>query len=98
MGVYPNGAATWLNAAIIHREDVNLLWELRSSEFKLTFIPASALLAMHSTYIGQLLRPAAVPLIVHMHVLLGGVAIIYDYPHPALLHKSQYLYLYKQIH
>ena len=38
---------------------------------------------MCSIYIGQLLQPAAAPLIVHMRVLLGGVAIIYDYPHPA---------------
>ena len=47
------------------------------------FIPASALLAMHSIYIGQLLRPAAAPLIVCMYVHLGGVAIMCDYPHPA---------------
>ena len=65
-------------------EILSVLWELRSSEFKLTFIPASALLAMHSIYIGQQLQPAAVPLIVHMCVRLGGVALIYYYPHPAL--------------
>ena len=64
--------------------------ELRSSEFKLTFILASALLAMHSIYIGQLLWPAAAPLIVHMCVLLGGVAIVYDYPHPAKIKNNMY--------
>ena len=49
------------------------------------FIPASALVAMRSIYIGQQLRPAAAPLIVHMHVHLGGVASAYYYPHPAIL-------------
>ena len=39
------------------------------------FIPASALLAMHSIYIGQLLRPAAAPLIVRMCVCLGGLRL-----------------------
>ena len=39
---------------------------------------------MHSIYIGQLFWPAAAPLIVCMRVLLGGVAIVYDYPHPAI--------------
>ena len=48
------------------------------------FILASVLLAMHSIYIGQLLRPAAAPLIMCMHVCLGGVAIMCDYLHPAL--------------
>ena len=48
------------------------------------FIPASALLAMHSIYIGQLMRPAAAPLIVHMAICLGGVVIICDYLHPAI--------------
>ena len=47
------------------------------------FIPASALLAMRSIYIGQLLRSAAAPFIVRMHVRLGGVAMACDYPHPA---------------
>ena len=47
------------------------------------FIPASALLAMHSIYIGQLVQPAAAPLIMCMCVHLGGVAIIYYYLHPA---------------
>ena len=47
-------------------------------------ILASVLLAMHFIYIGQLRRPAAVPLIMCMHVCLGGVAIMCDYPHPAL--------------
>ena len=59
--------------------------ELRSSELKLTFIPVSALLAMHSIYIGQLLRPAATPLTVRMCVCLGGVAMVCDYPHPAVV-------------
>ena len=48
------------------------------------FIPASALLAMHSIYIGQLLRPAATPLTICMHIRLGGVAMVCDYPHPTL--------------
>ena len=39
---------------------------------------------MHSIYIGQLLRPAAAPLIMRMRVCLGGVAMVCDYPHPAL--------------
>ena len=38
---------------------------------------------MHFIYIGQLVQPAAAPLIVCMHLHLGGVAIIYYYPHPA---------------
>ena len=59
------------------------MWELRSSEVKQMFIPALALLAMHSIYIGQLLRSAAAPLIMCMHARLGGVAIMCDYPHPA---------------
>ena len=58
---------------------------IRGAAFKQTFILASALVAMHSIYIGQLLRSAAAPLIVHMRVRLGGVAIMCDYPHPALL-------------
>ena len=29
---------------------------------------------MHSIYIGQLVRPVAAPLLVHMHVCLGDVA------------------------
>ena len=49
------------------------------------FILVSALLAMHSTYIGQLLRPVAAPLNVHMRVRLGGVAMICDYQHPAIV-------------
>ena len=57
--------------------------ELRSNEVKHTFIPASALLAMHSIYIGQLLRPAAAPLIMCIRTRLGAVAIMCDYPHPA---------------
>ena len=46
---------------------------------------ASALLAMHSIYIGQLMRPAAAPLIVRMRLRLGGAAIVCDYPHPAMI-------------
>ena len=42
--------------------------------FKLTFIRASALVSMHSTYIGQLVQASAAPLILHMHACLGGVA------------------------
>ena len=38
---------------------------------------------MRSIYIGQLVLPAASPLIMHMRVHLGGVAIIYYYLHPA---------------
>ena len=47
-------------------------------------ILALALMAMRSIYIGQLVQPAAAPHIVHMHICLGGVAIIYYYPYPAL--------------
>ena len=39
---------------------------------------------MHSIYIQLWLGIAATPLIVHMHVRLGGVAIVCDYPHPAI--------------
>ena len=39
---------------------------------------------MHSIYIGQLLRPAAAPLIMRMCAHLGGVAIMFDYLHPAI--------------
>ena len=46
------------------------------------FIPASALLAVRSIYIGQLLGPAAAPLIVRMRAHLGSVAMVCDYPHP----------------
>ena len=63
---------------------IHIMWELGSSILKLMFILASVLLAMHSIYIGQLLRPAAAPLIMCMHIRLGGVAIICDYPHPAI--------------
>ena len=38
---------------------------------------------MCSIYIRQLVQPAAAPLIMRMCVHLGGVAIIYYYPHPA---------------
>ena len=48
------------------------------------FILALALLAMHSICVGRLLRPAAAPLVVHICVCLGGVAIMCDYLHPAL--------------
>ena len=72
----PNRSSYWLL--------LSLLWKLWSSVFKLTFIPASALLAMRSIYIGQLLGPAAAPLIMCMRVHLGGVAMVCYYPHPAL--------------
>ena len=42
--------------------------------FKLMFIWVLALVAMHSTYIGQLVRASAAPLILHMHAYLGVVA------------------------
>ena len=38
---------------------------------------------MRSIYIGQLVQPAAAPLIMHMRIHLGGVAIVYYCPHPA---------------
>ena len=41
---------------------------------KLPFIPASALLGMRSTYIGQLVRAAAAPIILHMRTYIGVVA------------------------
>ena len=41
-------------------------------------------MAMRSIYIGQLVRPAAVPLTVRMRICLQGVAIVYYYPHPAI--------------
>ena len=40
----------------------------------LAFIPPLALLGMLSTYIGQLVRAAAAPLILHMRTFIGGVA------------------------
>ena len=49
------------------------------------FIPALALLAMHSIYIWLWLGPAAAPLIMHMHICLGGVAMVCDYLHPAIM-------------
>ena len=52
--------------------------------FKRAFIPASALLAMCSIYIRLWQGPAAAPLIVRMRIRLGGVAMVCDYPHPAL--------------
>ena len=51
-----------------------IVYELCSSEFKLTFITASALLGMCSIYIGQLVRAAAAPLILRMRACIGGVA------------------------
>ena len=48
------------------------------------FIPAPALLAMCSIYIGRLLRPAAASLTICMRICLGGVAMVCDYPHPAV--------------
>ena len=53
------------------------------------FIPDSALLAMRSIYIQLRLGLAAAPLIVCMHVRLGGVAIVCDYPHPALAVRAE---------
>ena len=41
---------------------------------KLLFIPALALLGMRPTYIGQLVRAAAAPLILRMHAYIGGLA------------------------
>ena len=41
---------------------------------KLWFIPALTLLGMRSTYIGQLVRAASAPLILHMCAYIGGVA------------------------
>ena len=38
---------------------------------------------MRYIYIGQLVQPAAAPLIMHMRIHLGGVAIIYYCLHPA---------------
>ena len=38
------------------------------------FIPALALLRMCSIYIGQLVQPAAAPLILHMRVYIAGAA------------------------
>ena len=52
------------------------------------FIPTSALLAVHSIYIWLRLGPAAAPLIVRMHIRLRGVAIVYDYSHPAIQFPS----------
>ena len=57
------------------------------------FIPASALLAMHSTYIGQLMQPAAASLIVRMCIHLGGVAIVYAYLHHAMCLSTQHVLL-----
>ena len=41
---------------------------------KLMFILALALVGMHSTYIGQLVGDSAAPLILEMHVSIGGGA------------------------
>ena len=72
---------------------LTVMWELRSSEVKQTFIPALGLLAMCSIYIGQLLRPAA-PLIMGMHVRLGGVVIMCEYPHPAVKRITKFLFFH----
>ena len=45
-------------------------------------------LAMRSIYIRLRLGPAAAPLIVRMRTRLGGVAIVCDYPHPAILNRD----------
>ena len=50
----------------------------------------SALMAMHSIYIGQLVWSAAAALTMHMRVCLGDVAIVYYYPHPALAHEYDF--------
>ena len=39
---------------------------------------------MHSTYIGQQLWDLAVPSLVHMRVIRGGVSIVWYYPYPAI--------------
>ena len=52
---------------------------------KLWFIPALALLGKRSTYIGQLVRTATAPLILHMRAYIGGVAYAKYYPYPALI-------------
>ena len=57
------------------------------------FIPALALLAMRSIYIWLQLGPAAAPLIMCMHTRSGGVAIVCDYPHPAIMPSYKVLYL-----
>ena len=41
---------------------------------KLSFILASALVGMHSTYLGQIIWSAAAPLILRMRTCIGGVA------------------------
>ena len=43
---------------------------------------------MHSIYIGQLLRPTGAPLIVCMSIHLGGVAMVCNYPHPAIIQPN----------
>ena len=50
-------------------------------KIKLTFFLVLALIAMHSIYIGQLVWPIAVPLVVHMHSCERGVAIVWVYPY-----------------
>ena len=45
---------------------------------KLWFIPALALLGKRSTYIGQLVRTATAPLILHMHAYIGGANTIHS--------------------
>ena len=47
---------------------------VRTVRFELTFIQASALVVVHSTYIGQLGWASAVPLILRMRAGLRGVA------------------------
>ena len=54
-------------------------------------------MAMHSIYIGQLVWPAVAPLILCMHIHLGGVSIVYYYLHPAwgayLKRKTVYYFM-----
>ena len=58
--------------------DIYIVWCLCKNytkmSVKLSFIPASALVGMHSTYIGQLMQSAAAPLILRMHTCIGSVA------------------------
>ena len=54
---------------------------------KLTFILASALLAMCSTYIGQLMRPAAAPLIVRKLLIRLSNHLYGHYPLCYFVHR-----------
>ena len=52
--------------------------------FKLTFIIASALLAVRSIYIGHLLLVSAAPLAMHMRRIQRGVAYVRHCPYPTI--------------